>query len=161
MPGDVEIETGRIAAVGCQPAGAGGLAVPGFVDLQVNGFGGVDFLSADGADYAAAGDALAATGVTAFQPTLISAPPAALRTALAVASEARCPLRVLGVHLEGPFLSPAWPGAHQPEHLRAPDPAAGERLDQVEPTRQLWRQRHGRHRAGRQQLVEQRWVGGA
>ena len=123
MPGDVEIETGRIAAVGCQPAGAGGLAVPGFVDLQVNGFGGVDFLTADPGAYAAAGDALAATGVTAFQPTLISAPPAALRTALAVASEARCPLRVLGVHLEGPFLSPAWPGAHQPEHLRAPDPA--------------------------------------
>ena len=122
VPGDVEIEAGRIAAVGCRPAGAGGLAVPGFVDLQVNGFGGVDFLSADPGDYAAAGDALAATGVTAFQPTLISAPPAALRSALAVASEARCPLRVLGVHLEGPFLSPAWPGAHRPEHLRDPTP---------------------------------------
>ena len=40
--------------------GRGGLAVPGFVDVQVNGFAGVDFLAAEPADYARAGDALAA-----------------------------------------------------------------------------------------------------
>ena len=48
----MEVEDGRIAAVGVSPAGAGGLAVPGFVDLQVNGFAGVDFLTADPGDYA-------------------------------------------------------------------------------------------------------------
>ena len=47
VPGDVEVEDGRVAAVGLSPAGAAGLAVPGFVDLQVNGFAGVDFLTAD------------------------------------------------------------------------------------------------------------------
>jgi N-acetylglucosamine-6-phosphate deacetylase len=128
VDGDVEIAGGRIAAVGLSPAGGSGLAVPGFVDLQVNGFAGVDFLSASAEDYAAAGEALAATGVTAFQPTLITSPAGALVRALAVAAAAACPVRLLGVHLEGPFLSPAWPGAHPAEHLRAPDPALMDEL---------------------------------
>jgi N-acetylglucosamine-6-phosphate deacetylase len=123
VPGDVEIEDGRVAAVGLSPAGASGLAVPGFVDLQVNGFAGVDFLAAAPEDYARAGEALAAAGVTAYQPTLITAAPETLRSALAAAAAGRelSPVRLLGVHLEGPFLSPAWPGAHPPEHLREPD----------------------------------------
>ena len=46
-PGDVEVEAGLVTAVGL--AGPGhGVAVPGFVDLQVNGFGGVDFPQPDG-----------------------------------------------------------------------------------------------------------------
>jgi N-acetylglucosamine-6-phosphate deacetylase len=132
--GDVEIADGRIAAVGLSPAGGSGLAVPGFVDLQVNGFAGVDFLSAAPEDYAAAGEGLAATGVTACQPTLITAPPEALARALGAAAgasangAAACPVRLLGVHLEGPFLSPAWPGAHPAEHLRAPGQALMDEL---------------------------------
>lgn len=124
LAGDVEIEGGRIAAVGRSPAGSAGLAVPGFVDLQVNGFGGVDFLTATPDDYAVAGEALAAAGVTAYQPTLITAAPGVLQTALATAAAGRdrSPIRVLGVHLEGPFLSPSWPGTHPAEHLRDPDP---------------------------------------
>ncbi len=44
VPGDVTVAgNGTIAAVGVAPAGRRGLAVPGFVDLQVNGFAGVDF----------------------------------------------------------------------------------------------------------------------
>ena len=75
LAGDVDVEDGRVAAIGLSPAAAGGLAVPGFVDLQVNGYAGVDFLTAEPAGYAAAGAALAAAGVTAFQPTVISARP--------------------------------------------------------------------------------------
>ena len=45
---------------------------PGFVDLQVNGFAGVDFLGADADGYAEAADALLETGVTAFLPTFIT-----------------------------------------------------------------------------------------
>jgi N-acetylglucosamine-6-phosphate deacetylase len=118
--GDVRVEDGRVAAVGVVPAGASGLAAPGFVDLQVNGFGGVDFLAAEPPDYATAGAALAATGVTAYLPTFISSPEDVLRRAVAAAAPAPGP-RVLGVHLEGPFLSPRWPGAHDPAHLRPPD----------------------------------------
>jgi len=128
VPGDVTIEDGRVAEVGLEPAGAAGLAVPGFVDLQVNGFAGVDFLSADAAGFERAGAAMAATGVTACQPTLISAAPDALRAALRAAAAASPPVRILGVHLEGPFLSPAWVGAHPADHLRDPDLALVEEL---------------------------------
>src|SRR5213080_1611655 len=72
--GDVRIADGRIAEVALQPAGRSGIAAPGFVDVQVNGFGGVDALAADAAGIAVMGAALAARGVTAFMPTLISAP---------------------------------------------------------------------------------------
>ena len=64
---------GVVAGVALGRAGRG-IAVPGFVDLQVNGFGGVDFATADAAGYRRAGEALLETGVTAFQPTIITAP---------------------------------------------------------------------------------------
>ena len=57
--GDVEIVAGRIASVGLAPKRGGGIAAPGFVDLQVNGYGGVDFAGADAAAYQLAGEALA------------------------------------------------------------------------------------------------------
>jgi N-acetylglucosamine-6-phosphate deacetylase len=131
--GDVRIEDGRIAAIGVAPAGPSGLAAPGFVDLQVNGFGGVDFLAAEPPDYETAGAALAATGVTAYLPTFITSPEDAYRRAMAAAAAAaRAPgPRILGVHLEGPFLSPRWPGAHDPSHLQPPSPPLLGRLGDV------------------------------
>jgi N-acetylglucosamine-6-phosphate deacetylase len=132
VPGDVRIADGRIDAVGVAPAGAAGLAAPGFLDLQVNGFAGVDFLAAEPEDYRAVGMALLATGVTAFLPTFITSPePDLVRAVSAAATAAAGPgagPRILGAHLEGPFLSPRWPGAHDPRNLRAPDLALVERL---------------------------------
>jgi N-acetylglucosamine-6-phosphate deacetylase len=130
VAGDIRVEDGRLAALEVSPAGREGVAVPGFVDLQVNGYAGVDFLTAEPDEYATASSRLAAAGVTAFQPTLISAPREATRAALeqgAAAAEA-ARIRLLGFHLEGPFLSPRRPGAHQGEHLREPDLALAEEL---------------------------------
>ena len=59
-----------------------GVAAPGFVDLQVNGFAGVDFFSADTEGYRRAAKALLGRGVTAFQPTFISSPEGELTAAL-------------------------------------------------------------------------------
>ena len=128
VPGDVVVAGGRVLEVGAAPDGAGaaGVAVPGFLDLHINGLVGVDFLSTDLDGYRAAGAALAATGVTGYLPTFITSPPADYAPALRVAAAASEGLagvgaRVLGVHMEGPYLSPRWPGAHDPEQLRTPD----------------------------------------
>jgi len=130
VPGDVLVDDGVIARVGSRPAAPGGLAIPGFVDLQVNGFAGVDFLGADAAGYREAGSALAATGVTAWQPTFITSPLEAYWPALETVAriEDTGGPRVLGVHLEGPFISPSWPGAHRADHILEPDLEIADRL---------------------------------
>lgn len=135
VAGDVELVDGRIAHYGLPTSNGRGTALPGFVDLQVNGFGGVDFLSADGEGYRRAGAALLETGVTAYLPTLISAPEDELVSALAsVPREAEGP-RILGVHLEGPFLSPRRLGIHPAAARRDPDTALLERLLDAAPVR--------------------------
>jgi N-acetylglucosamine-6-phosphate deacetylase len=129
VPGDVEVADGRVAAVGIGDGRRGqGLAVPGFVDLQVNGFAGVDFATADHAAHRHAAEALAAAGTTAFQPTLITAPESDLVSALRGIPVNGPGARVLGAHLEGPFLAPERMGAHLPEARREPDLALAERL---------------------------------
>jgi N-acetylglucosamine-6-phosphate deacetylase len=130
VEGDVEIEGERIARLGVRPPGPAGIAVPGFVDIHVNGFAGVDFVAADPEAYRRAAKALAATGVTAFLPTFVSSPLDAYGEAIATVAglEGRLAPRALGVHLEGPFLSPGWAGAHDPAHLRDPEPRLARRL---------------------------------
>src|SRR5262245_64404836 len=102
--GDVEVVDGRIAAIGLAARAGRGIAVPGFVDLQVNGFGGVDFLDTDAAGYTRAGDALLETGVTSYLPTFISASESQLVEALRQVprTDGTGP-RVLGVHRQLPL----------------------------------------------------------
>lgn len=120
--GDVEVTGDLVTAVGLAGRGSG-LAVPGLVDLQVNGFAGVDLLQATSDEVALVGRELARAGVLWYQPTLITAPPELTRLALATIGEATTAggARIVGAHLEGPFLAPACAGAHPREWLRAPD----------------------------------------
>ena len=120
------------------------MVAPGLVDLQVKGFGGVDFnalaafaSSPPAAAAAAAGGRgplasaaglLARHGVTSFLPTLITAAPEATEAALAelareCAADARAAAAAPGVHLEGPFLSrlEGFRGAHEAALMRDPD----------------------------------------
>ena len=142
VPGDVLVADDRIVAVGMGTGSGAGVAVPGFLDLHVNGLAGVDFLSTDEDGYRRASAALAATGVTGYLPTFITSPPADYPAAIeaAAAAERRGAddgARVLGIHLEGPYLSPQWPGAHDPEHLRDPDVAEALALVESGPVRMV------------------------
>ena len=132
VAGDVEIVEGVVTRVGLPP-GTGGLAIPGMVDLQVNGYAGVDFLTSDEDGWRAAAAALLRDGVTSFVANLITSPEAVAVAALQVAARvvgdtAGGAARLLGAHLEGPFLAPAKAGVHPPAALRRPDPALLEGL---------------------------------
>ncbi len=102
---------------------------PGFVDLQVNGFAGVDFNSpiATPEDIERAIAAIFATGVTRFFPTLITGAPEAMLAALHNLAAARAALphghAIEALHVEGPHISLAdGPrGAHPKEWVRPPD----------------------------------------
>ncbi|HEV8248968.1 MAG TPA: N-acetylglucosamine-6-phosphate deacetylase [Gaiellaceae bacterium] len=128
VSGDVELADGRIVRYSVGGKAGRGTAVPGFVDLQVNGFADVDFLRTDGDGYHRAGAALLETGVTSYLPTFISAPEPELVAALAAVPRNEDGPRVLGAHVEGPFLSSRRRGVHPESALRSPDPALLERL---------------------------------
>jgi N-acetylglucosamine-6-phosphate deacetylase len=127
-PAWVTIADGRIVATGSGAAPPGAvdlgdaLLAPGFVDLQVNGTGAVDFASAPVEEIVHAVDRLVARGTTGLLITICSAPLDTYDVMLERAARARAarPDAVLGVHLEGPFLGGA-PGAHPTAVLRRAD----------------------------------------
>ncbi|WP_299960749.1 N-acetylglucosamine-6-phosphate deacetylase [uncultured Roseobacter sp.] len=99
----------------------GGTILPGFVDLQVNGGGGVMFNDATSPDgLRVIAEAHATTGTRALLPTLITDTPARTRAAVdAVEAAIRDKIPgIIGIHLEGPHLSIARKGAHDPALIR-------------------------------------------
>lgn len=140
-PGYVTMTGGVVTAVGQgDPPRApdvalpSGVLLPGFVDLQVNGYFGEEFLTAGADGWARVTTRLPQTGTTAFLPTFVTAPPgvltAGLRAAAALIPALPAGARVLGVHVEGPFISPAWKGAHNEAWITEPSAdAVAELLD--------------------------------
>jgi len=125
----------RIAAVGpveripcpddAQNIDAAGLFLaPGLIDLQINGAFGYDF-TADPTTIWPVAAKLPRYGVTTFLPTIISSPLKTVAAAQEILTQAPVPgvtgAVPLGLHVEGPFLNPKRKGAHNPEHLLAPD----------------------------------------
>ena len=122
-PGYVAVADGVITEVGSglpprvpDATLASGTLLPGLVDLQVNGYFGVELMTAGAAGWAEIARRLPETGTTAFLPTFITAPIgqlcAALRAAQGVVPALAGGARVLGVHVEGPFIAPSRRGAH-------------------------------------------------
>jgi N-acetylglucosamine-6-phosphate deacetylase len=112
----------EIRGISASEPGAGDrLILPGAVDLHVHGGGGADIMSGNGA-IDVAGRLHAAHGTTSLIATTLTAPEGAISAALtdigrAVRERAPGSARVLGAHLEGPFISPDKLGA-QPGHAR-------------------------------------------
>ena len=106
-----------------------GTVVPGLVDLQVNGLGPRAVLEGTVDAIEAIASALPALGVTAWLPTIVSAPATDRLAAIDAVAEALTRqrrgafggARILGVHLEGPWISRARAGAHDPSALAPPD----------------------------------------
>jgi len=132
-PGYVLVTDGRVAEVGrgAPPrpdlALGTGYLVPGLIDLQVNGYFGVNLADVEPAGWALVARRLPETGTTAFLPTFVTAPVAemshALRCASVLMADPPAGARVLGVHMEGPFLAPTRAGAHRQEWMVTPTQA--------------------------------------
>ncbi|MFA9428649.1 N-acetylglucosamine-6-phosphate deacetylase [Egicoccus sp. AB-alg2] len=102
------------------------LLAPGLVDIHIHGAEGYDTLDATHEALRTVARHLAARGVTSWAPTTASHHPEGLRAAIE-AHRTYVPgdgeARSIGLHLEGPYLSPARCGAQDPAHLRDADPA--------------------------------------
>ena len=127
----IVIRDGKIAAVGDRELAdgleqfdvKGRFVTPGFIDLQLNGCGGVlfnDDISENTLDIMHATNLR--FGCTAFLPTLITSSDDDIKKAIEVvkAYRAKHPDRVPGLHIEGPWINPVRKGIHNPELVREP-----------------------------------------
>jgi N-acetylglucosamine-6-phosphate deacetylase len=102
---------------------------PGLIDMQINGFSGVDFADQDltREEVRIATAALWKAGITSFLPTLITADQEALKNSFSrfskILEEEETGVSIPGFHLEGPYISPVkgFRGAHLEKYIREPD----------------------------------------
>ncbi|TSB21457.1 N-acetylglucosamine-6-phosphate deacetylase [Streptomyces benahoarensis] len=134
--GRITVADGRIAEVSGDPAPdgpgtataghtdlTGHLVVPGFIDMHLHGGGGGSFSSADPEECLRVVDAHRRHGTTSMIGSTVTGDLDDLARQAAVLAELTEQGDLVGIHFEGPFISPHRCGAHQPELLRDPDPA--------------------------------------
>ena len=107
----------------------GALLAPGFIDVQLNGCGGVQFNDTAEAVSVETLEIMQRanekSGCTSYLPTLITSSDDLMKQGIAVMREylAKYPHQALGLHLEGPWLNIVKKGTHNPAFVRKPDPA--------------------------------------
>ena len=136
QPADVLIDDGRVVAVGASGALgtapsvlSGEVVAPGFVDLHVHALDGRGLVGAGSPDVEGLSQALLRRGVTGFLATTIATPLDDLVALVTAVSRSQVSgARLLGVHLEGPWLAPGHAGAQPVTALQAPALDGLERL---------------------------------
>lgn len=99
---------------------------PGFIDLHIHGSWGGDVMSASEDDLVKMANGLVRCGVTSFMPTTLSGSLAELRkiaSCVEKMGKVNGGARLIGLHLEGPYLNPKQVGAQNPKYIICPDPA--------------------------------------
>lgn len=131
--GILRVEDGRIAEAGLPEGGAkvdidlgDGWAIPGFVDMHCHGGAGGDFMDASAASFETIAEFHGRHGTTSMLATTVTAPKSAIdavlrATADYIAAGQPRGARLVGVHLEGPFISPKWPGAQNTAYIVPPN----------------------------------------
>lgn len=129
---DLHLAGDQISSVGeVKPTGATAVLdatdcyiLPGFIDLHVHGGAGYDTMDGTAAGLAAMANFFAQHGVTGFLATTMTAPHANILHAVSAVAQwkpaASNGARLLGLHVEGPYISPKFPGAQPAEYIRPP-----------------------------------------
>ena len=97
----------------------------GLIDIHTHGAGGYDFMDAVPEEYIKIAECMAKHGTTSFYPTLLCASDEEMEAAVSAfeqTRESKSGAAMLGLHFEGPFLSPLQSGALDPEYIRKPEP---------------------------------------
>lgn len=124
----VEISSNNIDAPGAEAIDAGGRYVsPGFIDIHVHGGGGHDFMDNTVEAFLAAAKLHLRYGTTAMLPTTLTSSPADLAKTLETYNDVEKKntegAQFIGMHLEGPYISPNQAGAQDTRYIRNPNPA--------------------------------------
>lgn len=132
-PGWVAVRGDRITAVGEGPVSAdlvleGQTLAPGFVDVHSHGGGGASFTTGDPEDACRVLAAHRADGTTSMMASLVTGSIDDLDRSVRALEPLVREGSLIGIHLEGPWLSPVYKGAHDPELLIAPRREDIERL---------------------------------
>ena len=134
-PGELTVANGRFSAdAPDETVSLGGARViPGIIDIHTHGHGGYESTEVDADGMTAMARSYASVGTTSFMATMMSVPLEQLEACIDAAAAAKAARQkgcanILGVYLEGRYISLAKKGAHDPRYIAAPNPDELERL---------------------------------
>lgn len=114
----------------------GAYIVPGFIDVHIHGYKGVDTMDGNHEALSVISRGVAENGVTAFLPTTMTMPKADIEQAFVAVREYMegrytDGAMILGVHMEGPFINESFKGAQSPDHIALPDEVMVEQYKEI------------------------------
>ena len=139
----VVVVDGKISELGERVVGdldlGGDMLLPGFIDIHAHGAGGADVCDASREGLEHIARRKLSEGVTTWLPTTLTQPRRRLVEIMKTLREwaSSAPLKIPGVHLEGPFINAAQAGAQNPEFVREPDADELRELNEIFPIKIL------------------------